>query len=115
MKLKKLNYQIKGMDGITPLPNSNKDATSAIMIFRDICTSSLLSPMFDEAGRPEDFKVKMEKYDLYKLIQSTKGQEIEINIEQAKLLKTVIGYWQPPLIMGQCFEILEAKEPAAEK
>jgi hypothetical protein len=114
MKITNLNLIIKDQDGITPIPNRDPGAKEANLTFRSACSNSLLSSYYDSSGKPEEFKVKMEKYELHKKIRDAKG-EVEVSIEELGLLKKWIGYWQPPLICGQCIEHLESSVPADTK
>ena len=103
MKITKLNNPIFGEDGITPIPQEK----GGNMTFRDVCIRSMIAVMYDERGKPEDDKHKLEKWDIYKLFRDAKG-EVELSIEQMAILKKWIGYWQPQMIMGQSYEILES-------
>ena len=105
MDLKNLNFVIKQEDGVTPLLNTAKEGRPQ-MTFRDVCANSLLAQFVTEQGKPEEDKVKMEKWELHKKIRDAKG-EADLSVEELALLKKWIGYWQPQLIMGQCFDLID--------
>ena len=104
MKITKLNTPIIGEDGVTPIAQEK----GGHMTFRDACIRSMIAVLYDpQSGKPEEDKLKMEKWDIYKAFRDAKG-EVELSIEQVAILKKWIGYWQPQLIMGQCWELLES-------
>lgn len=110
MKITKLNAPMFGEDGITPISPEK----GGNMTFKDVCIRSMIAVIYDERGKPEDDKHKLEKWDIYKLFRDAKG-EVELSIEQAAILKKWIGYWQPQLIMGQSYEILESMDDKTAK
>jgi len=88
-----------------PLKNPAKG--NKPMTVEDIIFGSILSVV------PEDnAEVKYSKYDIFKKIRDTKitedGKEKNVNFtaEEVVLIKKCVGKFQPPLIMGQCFDIL---------
>lgn len=93
MKLK-IDVLLVGTDGISPLPNSPT--------LKDVCINSLIAPQ-----QEDDEKKKFEKYEIYKKIRDVE-EEVELKIEELALIKRVIGKIQPTLIMGQCFELIDA-------
>lgn len=97
MKIK-INDKLIGVDGITPITSPD---TKAALTLKDVCINSILSPIQDE-----DQKAKYEKYELYKKLRDAKA-DIELTAEQIVLLKNCVGKFQPPLIMGQVFDLLE--------
>jgi hypothetical protein len=107
MKITKINSVILDVDGIKPLTNPEKKCNLTV---KDVCINSILSTMPDAQGRPEtDEKAKMEKWEIYKLFKDAKG-EVELTTEQLNLVKKCVGYWQPPLILGQVYEFIENKK-----
>lgn len=72
--------------------------------FKDIAIHSILSPV-----QGDDEKKKWDKYEIYRKLQDAKGSEVELKTEEVAILKLAIGKIQPPLIMGQCWEIIESK------
>lgn len=113
MFLKDLNFVIKQEDGVTPLQNGAKEGKPN-MTFRDVCANSLLAQFVTEQGKPEDDAVKWSKYELHKKIRDAKG-EADLSVEELSLLKKWIGYWQPQLIMGQCYELIDPKGEVKSK
>jgi hypothetical protein len=91
MKIK-INTNLNGPDGLPLTPKS---------IVRDVCIMSLLAPM-----EGDDEKKKWEKYELWKKFRDA-AEEVELKAEDIVLTKRCIARFQPQLIMGQCFEILE--------
>lgn len=98
IKLTQTMKDVEGADIITPDKRQ--------LTLGNICINSILTPVPDD-----DVKVKYEKYEIYKKLKQADG-EIEMKAEDIVLLKKVIGKFQPPLIMGQCFDIIEGKENA---
>jgi exonuclease III len=95
----KINQKLMGSDG-EPL---QKEKGIAIT-FKDIAIHSILSPV-----QGDDEKKKWDKYEIYRKLQDAKGAEVELKTEEVAILKLAIGKIQPPLIMGQCWEIIESK------
>jgi hypothetical protein len=95
MKIK-INEKLKGVDGKDIITGTN-----AAMTLKDVCISSILSPIQDD-----DEKKKFEKYEIYKLLRDAKI-EVTLTAEQIAVVKKAVGKFQPPLVMGQCFELLE--------
>jgi hypothetical protein len=122
----KLNVQIKDPDGVdlvsplpvTPeafvdlLPNDLKRQVFPYLnsipkenvTLKKVCNSSIVIPL-----QGDDEEVKMKKYEIWKLLRDSQT-EVELTAEQVTLLKKCIGKLQPPVIMGQAFEIIEGKE-----
>lgn len=95
----KINQKLMGSDG-EPLQKEKGQAIT----FKDIAIHSILSPV-----QGDDEKKKWDKYEIYRKLQDAKGAEVELKTEEVAILKLAIGKIQPPLIMGQCWEIIESK------
>ena len=95
MKIK-LNETIKAADGKTDLQTQE-----GRMTLKNVIIASLLTPVQED--KQED---KWNKYEIFKRVRDAKV-EIELKAEEIVLIKKVIGKFQPPLILGQCFELLE--------
>jgi hypothetical protein len=95
----KLGTALKGIDGVEDL----KGDKGRPLTIKDIITNSVLTPIQDD-----DEKKKFEKWEIFKKVRDAKA-EVDLSIEQIAVVKKVIGKLQPPLIMGQCFEMLEGK------
>jgi hypothetical protein len=95
----KLGTALKGIDGVEDLKGDKGRPLS----IKDIIVNSVLTPMQDD-----DEKKKFEKYEIFKKVRDAKA-DVDLTIEQIALVKKSVGKIQPPLIMGQCFEILEGK------
>jgi len=97
MKIK-INTQLKGVDGLTPLTDQME---KSILSLRSVSINSLLIPM--EGDKEKD---KLDKYDLYKKIRDS-GEEVDLQAEEIVLIKKCIQKFQPQLVMGQCYELLK--------
>jgi hypothetical protein len=102
MKIK-MNQELIGIDG-KPIVNCDMPP----MKLKEVCINSLLSPT-----EGDDEKKKFERWEIYKKLRDAQN-EVELTIEDLASIKKCIGKFQPPLILGQCFEMLEkveTKEP----
>ena len=71
------------------------------LTLKDVCITSILTPVEGDGE-----KQKWEKYEIFKkLVEPT--TLVELKAEEIAVIKKAIGRMQPPLIMGQCFELLE--------
>jgi len=95
----KLNETIKGIDG-EPLVNPDPKHKGEFLTLKNFCINSLLTPVENE-----DEKKKWEKYELYKRLRDE--DEVDLKAEDIVLIKKFLGKFQPQLIMGQCFELLD--------
>jgi hypothetical protein len=97
----KVNELIFGVDGFTVIPNSD---TGESLTLRNVCINSILAPL-----EGDDEKKRFEKYEIFKKLRDCKDEDgiVELTAEQISTLKKSIGKLQPPLILGQCFELLE--------
>ena len=68
---------------------------------KDVIIQSLLSPVNED--KQEE---KWHKYEVYKKVKEALD-EVELKTEDVTLIKKMIGRFQPPLILGQCYEIIE--------
>lgn len=98
MKIK-INQPLLGVNNepIKTLPNQAGT-------LRDACINSLLVLMDGDTE-----KQKLERYEVFKKIRDAKT-EVELKAEEIVTIKRSIGKHQPPLILGQCFEMLEGKK-----
>lgn len=97
MKLK-INQQLRDVEG-----NILKGEKERPLTMRDVCINSLLTPV-----QGDDEKVKWEKYEIFKSMRDSK-EEVDLKIEQITILKKAVGKVQPPLLMGQIWDMLENK------
>jgi hypothetical protein len=97
MKIK-INQKLKDKDGKEIVETPNPALT-----LRDVSVISILNPK-----QGDDEQVKAEKYSIWKKLRDSKT-EVELTAEEITLLKKCIAYFQPQLIMGQCFEMIEGK------
>lgn len=76
----------------------------SVMMLRDVIINAILMP-----DKDDDEKKKWEKYEIYKKLRDATSEEIDFSVEEVALIKKLIGKYQPQLIMGQCWEMLENK------
>jgi hypothetical protein len=95
MKIK-INEELKNINGESIIQGGLSPMT-----LRDVCITSILSPI-----QEDDQKKKYEKYEIFKKLRDAK-EEVILMTEEIAVIKNAIGKLQPPLIMGQCFELLE--------
>ena len=96
MKIK-LNQQLVGVDGETPIKDKDQNIT-----LKDICIRALLTPI-----EKDSMKTKLEKWDTFKKIRDSKDFIVELKSEEIVLIKDSMGAIEPQLILGQCIEMLE--------
>lgn len=99
MKIK-INQTLKGVDGKQELPNVDEKRPLTI---KDVCISALLTPIDGE-----DEKSKFSRWEIFKLLREATDQ-VDLTLEQLSLVKKYVGKFQPPLIMGQVFDLIEGK------
>lgn len=99
MKIK-INQKLMGADE-TPLQSEK----GIVITFKDIAIHSILSPI-----QGDDEKKKWDKYEIYCKLKDAKGGEVELKTEEIIILKSAIGKIQPPLIMGQCWSMIESSK-----
>jgi hypothetical protein len=99
MKIKTLNNVILNTDE-QPIPNSSGKS----LALRDVIANSILAPM-----EGDDEKKKFDRWEIYKKLRSA-GGEVSLTAEEISIIKKAIGKLQPPLILGQCFDLLEGAE-----
>ncbi len=94
MKIK-MNVVLKGPEN-EDIKRGNKELTLKI-----VAENALLMPL---EGDKED--KKYEKWELYKKIRDSKDI-VELTTKEAAFIKECIGKHEPPLIMGQCWDLIE--------
>lgn len=97
MKLK-INQSLKDIEG-KPL----KGEKGVVLTMREICINSLLTPI-----QGDDEKAKWEKYEIFKKFRDAKD-ELELKTEEVVIIKKAVGKIQPPLLMGQVWDMIEGK------
>jgi len=96
----KVNQELKDVNDL-PI----KKPEGGNLTLKDVIITSVLSPI-----QGDDQKVKFDKYEIYKKVKDDYvGGEVELTAEEIALIKKCIGQLQPPLILGQAFEMLEGK------
>jgi len=100
-----INQKLLGVDGVEVL----KGEKGMPLTLKDICIGALLTPNQQDAE-----KVKWDKYEVFKKLRDAQKQDdkiiVEIRSEEITMLKVAVGKTQTPLIMGQCWEMLEGGE-----
>lgn len=99
MKIK-VNETLKGIDGVEVL----KGEKGRPLTLKDICINSILSP-----DQGDDDKKKFEKWEIFKKVRDA-NDFAELTVEEITIVKKSIGKIQPPLILGQCYEIIESSK-----
>jgi hypothetical protein len=107
MKIK-INQKLFNVDGLTPISADGKELT-----LKDVCINAMLTPVaptYSEQGtmtkKGDDDKTKYEKWDMFKKLRDAK-EDVELKSEEITFLKKWIGEFQPQLIYGQCYDLLE--------
>lgn len=98
-----ISTQLKQMDGIKPMPNLEKNGIP--LTLKDVCMSALLIPTAKDDGKQKDAD-----YKLFKEKLRDAGKEVELTAEEVARIKEKIGLTQPPLILGQAWEMLEKNQ-----
>lgn len=75
---------------------------------KKVCIDALILPKVGDKTSPE------EKVKRFKLAMRIEEGDTEITIEEAALLKDLVGEMFGPLIVGRVWEILENTEPPKE-
>jgi len=70
---------------------------------RMVVVNALLSPVEKDTGMK-----KMEKEELARMVYQ--NDSVELDVDQLKLIKDRIGEMYAPIIVGQCWRLLEGKE-----
>lgn len=91
-----INQELQDQDGKSIPGANNKNVT-----LKEVCITSILSPI-----QGDEEQSKMTKYIMFKKFRDA---EIEVDLiaEEIVVLKKAIAHFQPQLIMGQCFEMIE--------
>ena len=95
-----LTTEIKQRDGIKPIVNVENNLS---LTLKDVCINALLALI-----EKDDEKTKYSDYELYKRIRDVK--EVDLKTEEIVRIKKKIGAFNPPLILGQAFDLLENKK-----
>jgi len=104
----KINQKVFMVDGVSPIIVDGKEWT-----LKEVCINAMLTPVppgYNEQGvcikKGDDDKTKLEKWDLFKKLRDAK-EEVELKSEEITFLKKWIGEFQPQLVYGQCYDLLE--------
>ena len=101
MKIK-INQPILRADGSQLM--DDQSIPKVAITFKEIAINSILAPI-----QGDDEKKKYEKYEIFRKLKNVKAEEVDLKTEELNLLKAAIGKVQPPLIMGQCWDMIEGK------
>jgi hypothetical protein len=91
-----LDVKLKDADGSDIILDDKPAKT-----LKDVCVSAVLLPI-----QEDDSDKKLNKYKIFKKLADAKT-EVELTAEEIVIIKVGIGKFEPPLILGQCFELLE--------
>lgn len=94
MKIK-INQNLIGIDYLPILDNGK------VLTLKDVSIAAALTPV-----QEDDFKKKMEKYEIFKKLQSA-SEDVELTVEEIAIIKAASGKIHPPLVCGQVCEMLE--------
>ena len=120
MIIKDLNKVFKTLDGRNMTVNIVEDeqgtlggqkVTKKDLTLREVITNSLLAPPPQGQRDQMEGAEKARRYFLAIEIHKAKNQ-VELSVDDIKLIKDEIGRVYPPLIVGQAYEILD---PPREK
>ena len=96
--LVKVNVPLKTMDGQVMKDSDGQgkaiDATAKLAM-----VNAVLSPVQNENGVD-----KVKKYELAKKIYTS--DEVDLNEDEIKLIKSRVGDTYPPIVVGQIYELL---------
>ena len=115
MIIKDLNKVFKTLDGRNMTMNVMDDEQGSLggqkitkkdLTLREVVTNSLLAPPPQGQREQMDGNEKARRYYLAMEIHKSKKQ-VELSVDDIKLIKDEIGRVYPPLIVGQAFEILD--------
>ena len=82
--------------------------TKADLTLREVITNSILSPQRDQQNPREKIDGNEKARRCYLAMEIYKAKkQIELNVDDIKLIKDEIGRVYPPLIVGQAYEILD--------
>ena len=75
------------------------------LTLRDVCVHSLLS-----AQQEDKEKEKFERYEVFQKIKKPdKDGFVDLSTGEIQIIKKAIGIFQPPMLLGQAFYMLELK------
>lgn len=109
--LVKLNVGLKTLDGQQMIDKDGQDnAIDATL--QTAIVNAVLSPL--QQGQNEKGTEKVKKYDLAMKVYKSDG-EVELSAEDIVLIKERIADVFSPLVVGQCFNLLENQGKEIEK
>ena len=115
MIIKDLNKVFKTLDGRNMTVNIMEDEKGSLggqkvtkkdLTLREVITNSLLAPPPQGQRDQMEGAEKARRYFLAIEIYTEKNQ-VELSVDDIKLIKDEIGRVYPPLIVGQAYEILD--------
>lgn len=99
----KINFgiELKAINGEPLLDAESKEAK--VITLGVVTTNALLAPVQEDSG--------VQKAKKYKLaIKTVDEKELDLEAEDIAMIKECIGKGYAPLVVGQCFDILDNKE-----
>lgn len=114
----KIKTKLKNMEGVElkmklPVNQSGVEEKEKYITLKRICVNALLSEAKEEKNIIITGEEKVKRYELAKKIQEAETK-VDLKTEEIVLIKKMIGLVYPPLIVGQCFQLLENNEKENE-
>ena len=101
---------IKNLIGVDLENPESKLKEKEPLTMRIVCTNSLLTPTQDDKNIDGNEKAK--RFELAMRIYTE--DEIDLNVDELKLLKDLIGRLYTPLVVGRAYQILDPKPKASD-
>ncbi len=96
---------IKNLIGVNLENPESKLKEKEPLTMRIVCTNSLLTPTQDDKNIDGNEKAK--RFELAMRIYTEK--EIDLDIDELKMIKDLIGRLYTPLVVGRAYQILDPK------
>lgn len=101
---------IKNLEGDNLNNPESKLKEKEPLMMRIVCVNSLLTQTQDDKNIDGNEKAK--RFELAMRIYTEK--EIDLNVDELKLIKDLIGKIYPPLVVGRAYQILDPKPKASD-
>ncbi len=101
---------IKNLIGVDLENPESKLPKKEPLTMRIVCTNSLLTQTQDD--RNIDGNEKAKRFELAMRIYTEK--EVDLDIDELKMIKDLIGKTYGPLVVGQAYRILDPKPKASD-
>ncbi len=101
---------IKNLIGVNLENPESKLKKKEPFTMRIVCTNSLLTPTQDDKNI--DGNEKARRFELAMRVYTE--DEIDLNVDELKLIKDLIGRLYSPLVVGRAYQILDPKEKPSD-